>query len=142
MECIISLGFIFDPLFPEPVHQQGLRILPLPCLLLLMLYPFQVTLMNTDHGNLLSGQLGGQLPNWALIFFPALAHLAFWCQVHLPAVFSRRGKQAKSGMVSLISLWWNFGAAPQPQQASDSPVSYWARASLPALPYGSAKRTK
>ena len=27
-------------------------------------------------------------------------------------------------MVSLISLWWNFGAAPQPQQGSDSPASY------------------
>ena len=109
-----------------PVHQQGLRILPLPCLLLLKLYPFQVTLMNTDRGTLMSGKLGGQLPNWAFLFFFFSPHWSIW---HFAARFTslkyfHRGKQTRSDLVSLISLWWNFGATPQLHWASNSPVSH------------------
>ena len=67
--------------------------------------------------------VGGFLSGLSYVF-PTLVHPAFCCQVHLPKVFLHRGKQARSDMVSLISLWRNFGAIPRPGWASVSPNSY------------------
>ena len=125
MECITSLGLIFDPriLTSQSINKAWefflYHVSYYWCFIHSKWHWWTQTMALLCLGNLVGSFLTG-----LSFFFPTLAHLAFCCPVHLPKVFSHREKQTRSDLVSLISLWWNFGATPQLHWASNSPVSH------------------